>query len=126
MVDGKKMSEFIYTVSVCSLYLALGLFGMTLIKFGHESINGVKIPVLGVVSLKLIIGMFFYAISFLVFVFFVSKMRIAVVVPIISGLHCALTAVIGILIFKERITVWQIIGIVMIVVGTLLVGMLKK
>ena len=120
------MSEFLYLFLICFLYLFSALSGMTLIKLGHESVSGLKIPLLGFMSFKVIIGMFLYATSFLIFVFFISKMKISVVVPIVSGLYCIFVMAIGILIFKEKITVWQMIGVVLISLGTVIVGVLKK
>lgn len=126
MCAENKADEVVYSVIICLVYLALALIGMTMIKLGHGGAKGIKIPVVGFISIKLIIGLFFYVFSFLLFVFFVSKMKISVVLPIISGVNCALTAVIGVLVFKESVTILQIFGIAFIAIGTVLVGMFKK
>lgn len=59
------------------------------------------------------------------FTFYVSRLSIGIVLPILSGFASVIMVIIGYMIFKERITTGQFAGIALIVVGTVLVGIFK-
>lgn len=123
---GKKVSDIVYILLVSTVYLAFALSGMTMIKMGHDSVNGIKIPLIGMISIKTMIGIILYGLGFLVFVFFVSKLKVSVVIPVVSGIYSGVVAVIGVLVFREKLTIGQIIGIVLVVLGTIVVGVFKE
>lgn len=115
------------TLVICVIYLALSLVGMTLIKYGHQVKSNLVIPVLNInISWPLIFGMLFYGCSFLVFVFFVSTLKISIVMPIVSGVAGVLTVLIGCCIFSEKISVGQLIGITLVLTGTMIIGIFKN
>ena len=120
------MSDIVYILLVSTVYLAFALSGMTMIKMGHDSVNGIKIPLIGMISIKTMIGIILYGLGFLVFVFFVSKLKVSVVIPVVSGIYSGVVAVIGVLVFREKLTIGQIIGIVLVVLGTIVVGVFKE
>lgn len=118
--------SLLYTIGISILYLVLSLVGMTLIKLGHADLRGITIPFLGVISTKLILGVVLYGLAFLVFTFFISKLEISVAIPIVSGIYCAFTVIIGMLIFGEKTTIGQIVGIFFVVTGIVLIGLYNK
>ena len=123
MVEGKNM---ISTIMICALYLLLAATGMILIKSGHNAGGILTIPLINIVlSARIIVGILFYGLSFLVFTFYVSKLSIGLVIPILSGLNSVIMVFIGCIIFEEYITTGQYVGIALIVVGTVLVGIFK-
>ncbi len=116
----------ILNIIVCVLYLMFAVAGVTFIKSGHSAETFFKFPFGGLpLSGRTIIGILFYGISFLLFVFYVSKLKIGIAIPVISGLNCVAVVAIGYLVFKERITIGQFVGITLIVLGTVLVGVFK-
>ncbi len=114
------------TIMICVLYLLLATAGMVLIKSGHNTESLFTVPVLNVsLSLRTIIGIMFYGFSFLVFTFYVTKLSIGIILPVISGINSVIVVILGYMVFKERITMGQFAGIALIVVGTALVGIFK-
>ena len=121
-----KEHKMIITVIICALYIFLVVMGMTLIKSGHSTESIFSIPIIDVsVSIRTFIGILFYGLSFLVFTFYVSRLNIGIVVPIVSGLTGLVVAIIGYVFFKENITPGQFVGVAFIVLGTVLVGVFK-
>lgn len=115
------------TIGICAVYIIVALTGMTLIKSGYDMAPLFHVPLVGVgISLRTLVGVGLYGISFLIYMLFVSRMKISIAVPVVSGIYCALTAVVGFFVFNERMTAGQIAGIVLIVIGTVLVGVMKK
>ena len=120
------MSKMTSTVIICAVYLLLSLAGVTLIKSGQGAESFFEIPRIGVsLSVRTVIGILFYGLSFLVFVFFVSKLSIGIVIPVVSGLFCCAITVIGYFVFSEHISVGQLTGITLIIIGTFIVGAVK-
>ena len=64
------MNKTASTVVVCAVYLLLSLAGVTFIKSGHNTESILEIPGIGLsLSLRTVIGIIFYGLSFLVFGF---------------------------------------------------------
>ncbi len=120
------MNKTASTVVVCAVYLLLSLAGVTFIKSGHNTESILEIPGIGLsLSLRTVIGIIFYGLSFLVFVFWVSKLNIGIVIPVVSGLFCCAVTAIGYFVFKENISIGQLAGISLIIIGTFIVGAVK-
>ena len=105
----------------CGVYLIIALIGTTLIKRGGSeqaiiSFSGLYI------SFKMIIGILFYGVSFLLYVFRISKMQISIVMPVLNALNSAAIVMIGVLLFKEKIVLGQAMGIVVVIFGVVLIG----
>ncbi|MCR5473596.1 MAG: hypothetical protein K6F28_00180 [Lachnospiraceae bacterium] len=114
------------TIVLCGVYLLLAVAGMTFIKSGHNSESVINLSVIGAsLSVRTIMGIVFYGLSFMIFVFYVSKLNIGIVIPLISGLNSMAVVIIGYYIFKEQITIGQYIGIAFIILGTVLIGIYK-
>ncbi len=117
------MSGIVSTIVICTIYLFFSLTGMSLIKAGYDSPALFQIPIINMgVSIKLLIGIVFYGLSFLTFVFFVSRLKISVAIPVVSGIYCCLTVLVGYFLFNEKITVGQLFGIALVILGTVVIG----
>ena len=115
------------TILICAAYILSALSGMTLIKSGYTSTPLFQVPVANVgVSLKTLLGVLLYGISFSIYVLFVSRLKISIAIPVISGIHCALTVLVGMAIFHEHVSWVQMTGIACIIIGTVLVGVVEK
>lgn len=123
---GLKDNNMTSIIIICTLYLLLAVTGMTLIKIGHGSENLFSISAINIsISACSLLGVLFYGLSFLIFVFYISKLNIGIIIPVISGLNCVAIAIIGYKFFKESITTGQFVGISLIIIGTVLVGVFK-
>lgn len=115
------------TILICVIYILTTLTGMTLIKSGYSCDPLFQVPVVGVgISLRTLLGILLYGVSFLIYTLFLTRLKVSIAIPVVSGLYCALTVVVGMLLFNENISKGQIIGISLIVIGTILVGVLEK
>lgn len=121
---GKNNMQNVIIISF--IYLLLSVSGMFFIKLGHMSKTLFYIPLINIsISAQLLLGVLLYAFGFLVFVFFVSRFSISKIIPIVSGIYCCFTVIIGIAYFGEKITLGQLIGMVMVIIGTVMVGIFK-
>ncbi len=74
------------------------------------------------INLLAVLGLVFYVISFLMYMFLVSKFDLSYIVPISTGLVYLATFVCSITIFKELITVQHIFGAVLVLAGIILIN----
>ncbi len=113
-------------IAFCVTYMLLSLAGMTFIKMGgHSSIYGIKIFNF-IISIKTVIGIFFYGLSFLLYTFVISKMQLSIIIPIITAINTCAIVIIGILIFKEIVNLGQTVGIAIVIVGVFVMGFFSK
>lgn len=121
-----KGCKMLVSIVTCTLYVLFAVAGMAFIKSGHTTESICTIPVLDVsVSMQTLLGILLYGLSFVLFVFYVSKLNIGIIVPVLSGLTCIATVAVGYMIFKENITPGQFVGIAIIIIGTVLVGVFR-
>lgn len=117
-----KIKEIIF----CMIYVILALFGMTFIKLGNQ--NGQKVMhLLGIpVTLNLIIGVFLYGLSFLLYTGIISKMQISLALPFVSAINSVAIVIIGMIVFKERLLWGQMLGILVVIIGVFIIGIFSK
>lgn len=114
-------------ILICVIYIITALTGMMLIKAGYSAVPLFHIPLLGVgISFRTILGILLYGVSFLIYVLFVTRLKISIAIPVVSGIYCALTVVVGMFFFHEEVSFGQIIGISLILAGTVLVGLMSR
>ena len=103
------------------LYIILSSSGLVLFKLGTANTN-ILFSILGInISLKMIIGGMFYIFSFVLWLYIVSKMNLTIAMPISVALVNTLVVVESCLILKEKISLVQGIGILIIITGVILV-----
>ena len=117
----------IKTIIICVLYIAFTLAGMTTLKYANNSLDAMKgIVIAGIkITPLLVLGVILYATSFLIFVFFVSRLKVSIAIPLVSGIYCALTVVIGMMLFGEQVRSIQLWGVALVIIGSILVGLGK-
>ena len=69
------------------------------------------------ISLTLIIGVLTYICSFLLSLYIISQMNLSLFYPIGTGAIIILTCFLGFILFKESISISQIVGILLILAG---------
>ena len=108
------------------LYLILTVGGLIGIKAGSESTaiaiqNGTFNFAM---SIKAILGFLAYIGSFLIYSFYIiKKFDLSYIYPIITGITQVLVVVLGIVLFKEKISNFGIAGIVLIILGIIFLNL---
>ena len=101
----------------------------TLFKKGTLDLGRLDFSLAGILDLIpkifqnvwLVIGMASFFISFLLYLFVLSKAQLITTYPIVVGSGIILVTLASWLIFKESISLWQFIGISAIILGIFLV-----
>ena len=106
------------------IYLLFSISGLTLFKLGASSLNlSVQKNQFSLnISWLSILGLCFYVISFLLWLIILKDNDLSYVFPIFNSLGILFSAIVGILIFSESISVFKIIGIIFVIAGVIFVG----
>ena len=111
-----------------ALYLILTVSGLILYKLGANkgfsaSVSGGFFKLdLSVIS---IIGLLFYLVSFLIYIFILPKFELSFIMPLTSAISYMSIFILSILILKETVTVTGIIGAVIIGIGIVIINLGK-
>lgn len=87
-------------------------------KFGHESLLRIIAPAVNIYTIS---GLVLLGLSFIVFIFVVSRVNISIAQPILA-LAYVFTAIAAYFVFGEKLILSQIIGIGVILIGVYLVS----
>lgn len=111
-------------MKVYLLYIICTLTGLVLMKLSEGSMAiTVKDGIFGFsIGFKLLFAFIIYGISFLLWSGIVARNELTYIVPISSAIVNISTVVLGVLIFKEYLTLVQIIGIGITVIGVVLMN----
>lgn len=112
-------------ILIITIYLLLSSGGLVLIKLGADSVAiGMKQGIFNCsISLVSILGLICYIGSFLIFTFvLVKRFDLTYIMPIITGISQAIVIIAGLLVFKEHITSFGIVGIILIIAGIVLLN----
>ncbi|MEE3471744.1 MAG: hypothetical protein VZR24_13855 [Butyrivibrio hungatei] len=114
-------------IFVIVLYLLFGLSGTTIIKLASKIHEHVGVEVFGIcITPKFIVGIICYGMSFLIFIFMVSKLQISIVIPLVAALNSIAVIIIGIKVFGESINRGQLLGVSILVIGVFITGYFTK
>lgn len=107
------------------IYVILSSSGLVLFKLGTV---GSGIQIFGInITLKMIIGVICYGMSFLLWLYIVSKVNLTIAMPLSVALVNTLVVVESCIFLKEKITLQQTIGIFLIIIGVMVMtGNIKK
>lgn len=98
------------------LYVIFASSGLVLFKLGSLETSGLNI--FGIcVTIKMIIGIICYGISFLLWLYIVSKINLTIAMPLSVALVNTLVVIESSIILKEKLNITQIIGIFIIIIG---------
>ncbi len=99
------------------IYVILSSSGLVLFKLGT---SGSGLTILGfTITLKMLFGIICYGMSFLLWLFIVSKVNLTVAMPLSVALVNTLVVVESCVFLKERISIQQGIGIFIIIFGVM-------
>lgn len=106
------------------LYILLSTCGMLLIKLGGSgtSIEFATKNMSMQFSYQLIIGLFCYIVSFLLFTIILQKKDLSIIYPICAGVVNVVTVLLGVFVLKEKISPLGITGVAFTVLGIILLN----
>jgi multidrug transporter EmrE-like cation transporter len=110
------------------IYVLTTAAGLVLIKLG--SVNGAVIELVGGkiafnISLVNTIGVLLYAVSFVLYTFLIAKHNLGYIIPLTTGLVYVIIFIASLLIFKESVTTFKVLGILLILGGVVLLNLGK-
>lgn len=107
------------------IYLMLTVSGLILYKLGANQeflftvTNGIFNIKMSIISL---IGLLCYIGSFLIYLFILPKFNLSYIMPIMSAISYIGIFVLSILILKEKVTTYGVIGSIIILIGILIMN----
>jgi len=106
------------------IYILMSATGLFLIKTGTETTSLViENSIFNFrLSIRLIVGFIIYVCSFLLSVYVISKMKLTVFYPTVTGIMLVLTSLLGYFFLKEHIGVPQLIGMALIMAGVIVLN----
>lgn len=102
------------------IYLILTVGGLVLVKSGAETTSlAIQNGTFNFsMQLKVMLGFISYVGSFLIYTFYIiKKFDLSYIYPIITGITQVLVVIAGILLFKEKLNIYGIVGIILIILG---------
>lgn len=117
----------IYILSL--LYAGLSSVGIVLFKYGSKT--GMSIGVsAGALNIKLslvsLCGMLCYIVSFLLYLFLVSKFDLSKIYPITTGIIFIGVMIMSVLFLRETVHWQQLLGSALILIGVVLLAFFSK
>ena len=110
-----------------ALAVIVGAAGTILIKIGTN-----KMPAIGfslqslwqiATNIYIILGIILYVASFPAYIFILQKLSVSIAYPVFTSLSFAAVIVLSSLFFKESLTFFQIIGLLLVVGGVALLAL---
>lgn len=102
------------------IYLILTVGGLVLVKSGAETTSlAIQNGTFNFsMQLKVMLGFIAYVGSFLIYtLYIIKKFDLSYIYPIITGITQVLVVIAGILLFKEKLNIYGIVGIILIILG---------
>lgn len=112
---------FILSIGV---YVVLNAFGQLLIKMGTLEMKEVR-GLHDLLNYKLLAGVGLFGLSFVTWIFIVSRNKLSYAFPLAVGLGYIGVILLAIFVLKETATFWQFVGMALIWIGIVLM-MLNK
>lgn len=110
-----------------TLYLFFTVSGLVLLKIGGQSFNFLiqsgKVHI--TMPWKFILGFVSYVCSFMIWTFILQKFNLTYMYPILVGLAYVLVLFAGVFILQEKLTIFNIIGSAVILIGIMLMNIKK-
>lgn len=110
---------------ILGIYLLLSSSGLVLFKLGAnenpiisftEGIFGIKLSYLS------LLGILCYGFSFFVYLGLISRFNLSYIVPLTTGIMQIIILLASFYIFKENITFYNIIGVILVIAGVIFIN----
>lgn len=106
-----------------AIYLALTVSGVTLVKLGSHGaplLSKTEDKLIWNIGPLVILGLIAYGLSFLLFMWLVSRLQLSFLIPLTAALVQIAVFIVGIVLFKESLTFIKVLAFTLIVVGVVL------
>ena len=117
--------QYIYLI----FYVLLSVSGVTCFKLGSEKELSLTISAASF-SLKIswlsVIGLAFYFCSFIFYMWLITKNQISYLIPVLTGISYVVTLIVSMLFLHERLTVPQLFGSALILLGVAIMNIHSK
>jgi drug/metabolite transporter (DMT)-like permease len=111
------------------LYVILTVSGLILFKLGANS-SQIEVIAKGILSIQIsftsLIGLFCYLGSFFIYLSLISKNNLSFLVPVMTGIVYMSVLTASVLILKEKLTLFSIVGSLLILFGVILMVLKGK
>ncbi len=105
------------------LYVLLNSFGQLLIKLGTQEVGALETAgIYGLMNFKLITGIGLFGMSFLTWIYILSKSNLSYAFPFAVGLGYVTVIFLATLFLKETPSILQITGMTLVGVGIVLMS----
>lgn len=108
----------ILTTAVAHLSFKQGVLKMGELNFSFGNLFSLIPQIFQ--SFWLVLGMISFGVSFLLWLFIISKLQLNIIYPVVISLEVSLVTVGSWLLFKEYLSFWQVLGIGAILFGIFL------
>jgi len=111
---------------IIALYVLTTASGLVLLKLGTNGASFVSLVdgrLSWNIGLLSVMGIFLYGISFLLYIYLISKFNLGFIIPLTTGLVYILIFIASFVVFKESFTATKIAAIVLIVTGVILLNL---
>ncbi len=113
---------------IISLYVLATSLALVVLKLSSKSGAPIQLiqnrPHFNVTPLT-VLGIFLYGVSFLIYIYLISKYDLGYIIPLTTALVYVLIFVASFFIFNEAFTLIKVAGIFLIVVGVILLNFKK-
>lgn len=116
------------SVILIAIYIMFTVSGITLMKVGtgkafEVSLTGGNFKI--VFNYILLCGILCYLLSFILYIFLISKYNLNYIVPLTTGLVYILIFVLSLTLFKEPVSVTSVIGFFLVIAGVVFLNIKK-
>lgn len=130
MINGKIKNGVISMSSavLIAIYILFTVSGITLMKIGtgkafEFSLAGGNFKI--VFNYILLCGILCYLISFLLYIFLISKYNLSYIVPLTTGLVYVLIFALSLTLFREPVSITGVIGFFLVISGVVFLNIKK-
>jgi multidrug transporter EmrE-like cation transporter len=111
----------LFAISICTTVGAHLCFKKGVLQLGQISFSLSAIWAI-LQNVWILFGGFLFVISFLTWLFILSKLQLNIAYPIILSIEASLVTVASWFLFKEYLSLPQILGIILVIVGIILIS----
>lgn len=111
-------------------YILSTVIGLIFIKLGGNDLSvGLSNQIFNFsIGIKSLLGLSFYILSFFLWMLILSKpdIKLSIIFPVVTVIVQTLVIISGVLIFKEKINIIQLLGIFLAILGIVLIVYIKN
>ena len=108
---------------MCVVYMLLSVSGLTFIKLGSNETAKILFEFWGLrFSIQTILGYCCYGVSFILYTIIIPKFNLSYINPILGGISNIVIMCVAVWILNEKLTLFSVIGSLLIISGVFLMN----